>query len=199
MRRLAPVTQVILSAALVAAAVACAPTAAPSGSAAPSAGAGAAGAQAAAAPATTEQQFSPELQAMIEAARKEGSLSFVWGEGTLGGNDGVKRLAERFNRYYGLNLDVRFTPGPAMPTVAARVLEENQAGRPASTDIVIGYANHMYTLMQGGALAAIDWASWAPNVQDPRLLAADGGAVAFESSVQGITYNTQHVAPSEVP
>jgi iron(III) transport system substrate-binding protein len=204
----------VLSLALVGSLLACAPTAAPTGSAArsgapsgaaPSApGTGAAGssataataAQAGAAAATT---VSPALQAVIDGARKEGSLSFIWGEGTFGGTDGVREIAAGLNARYGLNLDVRFTPGPAMPTVAARVLEEYQAGRPASTDLVVGYANHMYTLMQGGALAAVDWASWAPDVQEPRLLAADGGAVTFESSVQGITYNSSRVAPADVP
>src|SRR5262249_44550756 len=74
-----------------------------------------------------------------------------------------------------------------------------QAGRPATTDVVIGYANHMYTLMQGGALAPVDWARWAPNVQEPRLLAPDGVAVTYEASMQGITYNTSRVAAAEVP
>jgi ABC-type Fe3+ transport system substrate-binding protein len=96
-------------------------------------------------------------------------------------------------------VDVRFTPGPAMPEVASKVVQEYQAGRPASTDIVVGYANHVYSLIQADAAAPIDWASWAPNVQDPRLVAPGGGAVTFESSMQGITYNSQRVAPDEVP
>jgi ABC-type Fe3+ transport system substrate-binding protein len=64
---------------------------------------------------------------------------------------------------------------------------------------VVGYANHVYSLIQADAAAPIDWASWAPNVQDPRLVAPGGGAVTFESSMQGITYNSQRVAPDEVP
>ena len=142
---------------------------------------------------------SPELQRLIDAARQEGRLSFVWGEGTLGGSQGIQRLADGFNRHYGLNIDVRFTPGPAMPNVAGRVVEEYQAGRQASTDVYVGYANHVYSIMQGDALAAVDWRSWAPNVQDPRLLAPDGMAVTFESSMQGITYNSQRVRPEDVP
>ncbi|HZR98893.1 MAG TPA: ABC transporter substrate-binding protein [Chloroflexota bacterium] len=161
---------------------------------------GAAGAASAPAGGAAPASAAPSgLQALVEGARKEGALSFVWGEGTVGGSDGVRRLAEGFNRYYGLNLDVRFTPGPSMAEMAPKVVQEYQAGRPASTDIVVGYANHMYTLMQGDALPAIDWASWATNVQDPRLVAPGGGAVTFQSSMQGITYNTQRVRPDEVP
>ncbi len=181
--------------------VACAPGAvapagAPSG-AAPPAAAGQPAAPSASAAAPTA--WSPEVQALIDAARQEGRLSFVWGEGTLGGSQGIQRLAEGFNRYYGLNLEVRFTPGPAMPNVAARVIEEVQAGRPAATDVYVGYANHIYMLMQGNALAPVDWLSWAPNIRDPRLLAPDGVAVTFESSMQGITYHTGRVRPEEVP
>jgi iron(III) transport system substrate-binding protein len=156
-------------------------------------------ARAPAAPAATPAPGQDTLQALVDGARKEGALSFVWGEGTVGGSDGVRRLAEGFNRTYGLNVDVRFTPGPAMPEVASKVVQEYQAGRPASTDIVVGYANHVYSLIQADAAAPIDWASWAPNVQDPRLVAPGGGAVTFESSMQGITYNSQRVAPDEVP
>jgi iron(III) transport system substrate-binding protein len=156
-------------------------------------------ARAPAAPAATPAPGQDTLQALVDGARKEGALSFVWGEGTVGGSDGVRRLAEGFNRTYGLNVDVRFTPGPAMPEVASKVVQEYQAGRPASTDIVVGYANHVYSLVRADAEAPIDWASWAPNVQDPRLVAPGGGAVTFESSMQGITYNSQRVAPDEVP
>ena len=40
----------------------------------------------------------------------------------------MPRLAERFNRLYGLNVDVRFTPGPSFPEMAAKVAQEVQAG-----------------------------------------------------------------------
>jgi hypothetical protein len=40
---------------------------------------------------------SPELQALIDSARQEATLSLVWGEGTVGGTQGTKRLAEGFN------------------------------------------------------------------------------------------------------
>src|SRR5436190_22091985 len=39
----------------------------------------------------------PALAALVEAARREGSLSFTWGEGTMGGSEGARRLAEGFN------------------------------------------------------------------------------------------------------
>jgi ABC-type Fe3+ transport system substrate-binding protein len=141
----------------------------------------------------------PALAALVEAARREGSLSFIWGEGTMGGSEGTRRLAEGFNRHYGLNLDVKFTPGPSMPSMAARTAQEYQAGRPASSDLQAGYANHIRTVIQVGGIEAVDWAAWAPNLQDPRLISAGGMAIAFQSSTPGIGYNTLRVTGAAIP
>ena len=59
-----------------------------------------------------------KLKAIIDGARQEGQLSIVVGEGTIGGSD--SGFAAGFNKYYGLNLDVRFTPGPPMPNMVGR-------------------------------------------------------------------------------
>ena len=179
-------------------AVACGPSA--GAPAASRGGAGAAGSPSGAAGgAVAQAPAEGTLQALVEGARKEGTLSFVWGEGTVGGSDGIRRLAQGFNRYYGLNVDVRFTPGPSMAEMAPKLVQEYQAGRPASTDVLVGYANHLFALIQADAALTSDWASWASNVQDPRLVAPGGGAVTFQSSMQGITYNSQRVAADEVP
>src|SRR5215211_5129720 len=71
-----------------------------SGPAAGSAPAGAGGASTAARPAAPQASTAPSdpaLQALVDGARQEGQLTLVWGEGTLGGADGVRRLAEGFN------------------------------------------------------------------------------------------------------
>src|SRR4051812_24199695 len=46
----------------------------------------------------------PARQALVEEARREGALSLVWGDGALGSNEDVSRLARAFNEHYGLNL-----------------------------------------------------------------------------------------------
>src|SRR5262249_41231597 len=76
---------------------------------------------------------SDRLHALVEAARQEGALDLVWGDGIIGGNQGVRRLAEGYNRAYGLNVDVRFTIGLSFPEMAAKVAQEYQGGRRAST------------------------------------------------------------------
>ncbi|HLH22171.1 MAG TPA: ABC transporter substrate-binding protein [Chloroflexota bacterium] len=166
----------------------------PAASPAPPAASAPAVASAATAPAQSDA-----LQAMVEAARKEGQLSLVWGEGTMGGNEGVRRLAEGYNKYYGLNVNVQFTPGASMPQMVARVGQEVQAGRPTATDLVVAYASSMLVAAQANALEPVAWASWAPNVQDPQLVTGGGIAVAFQSSLAGITYNTSRLRGDLVP
>src|SRR5262249_48246598 len=137
--------------------------------------------------------------AMVDAARKEGQLALIWGDGTMGGSEGIRRLADGFNRHYGLNLNVQFTPGPSMPQMVARVGQEVQAGRPTSTDLVVAYASSMLVAVQAGALEAVTWTSWAPNIQAPQLVAPAGVAVTYQTSLGGISYNTSRLRGDLIP
>jgi ABC-type Fe3+ transport system substrate-binding protein len=137
------------------------------------------------------------LKAIMDGARKEGQLSIVVGEGTLGGSN--SGLAAAFNKYYGFNLDVRFTPGPPMPNVVAQVVQQYQAHHDAVTDVIIGYANHMMDLIAVNGGEKIDWKAWAPNLQAPGLVSPEGVAVPVMSSTVGIAYNTTVFRGSDIP
>ena len=175
-----------LAVGVVLALAACAPAASPAAAPAP-------------APAPAAAPVAAPLQTLVEAARREGSLSLVWGQGSMGGSEGMVRLAQGFNRQYGLNVDVQFTPGPSMPNMAARLAEEYRAGRQAATDVMLGYAQHMLILIDAGALEPEAWASWAPNVQNPHSVEADGRVVTHQTSMAGITYNSSRLTGSAIP
>jgi iron(III) transport system substrate-binding protein len=179
-----------VSALVLAALVACAP---------PSAAPSQAPASAPAAAAQPAADRPPTLQALIDAARQEGVIDLVWGEGSLGGREGTKQLVDGLNRLHGLNLDVRFTPGPSFPEMAARVAQEYQSGRRATTDVYMGADHHMATLMSNGVLEAVDWGAWAPHVRDPALVGPGGMAVTYETWLPGITYNATRVTRAAVP
>src|SRR5437016_255960 len=102
------------------------------------------------------------LQSLIDAAREEGQLTLIWSETAIGGTATAQRLGEGFNQYYGLNLQIPFTPGPSMPELATKTVQEYQASRRASTDILLGTELHIEAAMVGGALTPVDWLSWAP-------------------------------------
>src|SRR5262245_26244799 len=157
----------VTSALVLLALAACAP-----GRAAPAAQPPSAGGPSSTAPAPLQA-----LPTLIEAARAEGQLTLVWSETAIGGTATAQRLGEGFNQYYGLNLPVQFTPGPSMPELAAKIVQEYQAGRRASSDVLLGTELHVETAMAGGALTPVDWLSWAQNIHNPELLAPEGVAV----------------------
>ena len=138
-----------------------------------------------------------KLRTIVEAANMEGRLSLVLGEGSLGGANST--LAKQFNDYYGSNVDIRFTPGPAMPNVAATVIQQNQAKRPALTDVYTGYANHITTLLLANAAEKVDWSGWANNLQSPELIHADGAGIPIMSSTPGIAYNSDVIKGNDIP
>jgi iron(III) transport system substrate-binding protein len=136
---------------------------------------------------------------VIDAARQEGQLNLVWSDNSFGGAEGARRWADGLNRAYGLNLDVRYTPGPAPNEVASRIAQEYQTGRPASSDVLLIGSAPLARILPLDLLQADDWTSWAPNVRDPAFVAPGGIAVEVSMRTPGITYNTSRVAPGDVP
>jgi ABC-type Fe3+ transport system substrate-binding protein len=186
------------AAALLVAAASCGPASSPPAEPrrASSAGATAGGAPGGGAAPTTQTD---RLKALIDAARQEGQLNLTWSDNTAGGAEGAQRWLEGFNKAYGLNLSLRFTPGPAMPEMAAKIGQEHQAGRPASSDVFIGSEAHVVSLMREDTLEPVDWMSWASNLQDARLIVTGGAAVELASRTPGITYNSNRVRDSAIP
>ncbi|HEY1504481.1 MAG TPA: extracellular solute-binding protein [Stellaceae bacterium] len=139
----------------------------------------------------------PTLQSIVDGARQEGQLSIVTGEGTLG--NPMTALIDGFNKYYGFTLGVRFTPGPPMPNMVTTVVQQYQAHHAAVTDVVIGYANHMFDLINANAIQKADWQDWAPNLKGPGLVSPEGEAVPVMSSTPGIAYNTNVFKGADIP
>lgn len=136
------------------------------------------------------------LKQIVAAAKKEGELSIVTGAGTLGD---PAPLIRGFEKYYGLDIDVRFTPGPPMPNVAASVVQDYQTHHPAITDVFIGYANHMMTVIDAKAVRYPRWKDWAPNLQRQGLVSPEGAAVPVMTSTPGIAYNSNILKGAEIP
>lgn len=140
----------------------------------------------------------PELRAVMDAAQDEGKLSLSWA-GVLGDIRGAPQLVEGFKDYYGLDVDVVFTPGSGQAEMAGKVEQEMGAGLPASTDILSLTASAVLQLSGRGVLEKVDWAAFAPNITDPRMVALDGAAVSVEAWPMGIAYHTGRVRGDEVP
>lgn len=144
----------------------------------------------------------PTLQSLIDGAKKEGALSFAYGGGTFGGNEGIQKLGAAFNKAYGLNLQVQVSPGDSMPNMVAKITQEYQAKKPASTDVVLSLADTMDVPIEAHSVLTPDWRSWGPNIQKVQssdVTTPDNSAVVVQTFMSGIEYNTSKVSKDQVP
>lgn len=143
-----------------------------------------------------------ELQTIVDGAKKEGQLTLTYGGSTFGGNDGIKELAAGFNKAYGLTTQVQYTTGDSMPAMDVKVTQEFQAKKPASTDVLLSLADTFDTPIAAHAVQAVDWRSWAPNIQkisSPDVLAPDGTGVVVQTFLSGISYNSNKLKGDQLP
>ena len=138
--------------------------------------------------------FSQTAAQLVEGAKKEGQLVLSWGTGTMGGIEGAQAMEKAFNKTYGLNLPFKFSPGPAMPQLASRIIQEGKAGQPATSDLFIGSENHVARM----SLKQLDWTKSFPHITKP-MVDWDGRVLIVVSRTPGFTYNTNMVGASEVP
>ncbi|HLH21818.1 MAG TPA: ABC transporter substrate-binding protein [Chloroflexota bacterium] len=143
---------------------------------------------------------SPALQQLIAAAREEGQLDLMWSEAVIGGSPAVRRWIDGFAKAYGLDLTVRYTAGPSMAQTSVQLLQEYEANRPATSDVMVNAVAPTLRMIHAGVLQPVDWMSWAPNIRDPQLLSGPAGeAVTVSSAISGITYNTNALSGDAVP
>lgn len=138
--------------------------------------------------------FSQTLSQLIEGAKKEGQLILSWGTGTMGGIEGAAALEKAFNKTYGLNLQFKFTPGPAMPQFASRIIQEAKAGQPSSTDLYVGSENHVARM----SLKSVEWSKIFPHITAP-MTDFDNKVLIVTTRTPGFTYNSKMVVGNDIP
>jgi ABC-type Fe3+ transport system substrate-binding protein len=145
-------------------------------------------------------QHSAEVRRLLAAARDNGEthLDLNWNESSLGGYDGARAYEALFNRLYGTDIRVTFTPGPSMTDMSARITQELAAGRKASSDVHVGSDRHFVTLLKAEVLEPFDYTQLSPRI-GRELIAPNGIGVAIYSTVPGIVYNSELIPPGEVP
>ncbi|HEX4195792.1 MAG TPA: extracellular solute-binding protein [Stellaceae bacterium] len=133
---------------------------------------------------------SAAVKELAAAADKEGSLSIMWGEGTLGGLEGLQHFQDQINAAYGTHLKFTFTPGPSMPAMGSQIATMKAAGQPSQSDVYIAYVRTMATLVNRHMFLKADWASLGVPAD---AIEEDGTMVKLVSALPGILYNTQKV------
>ncbi|MBM4262295.1 MAG: extracellular solute-binding protein [Deltaproteobacteria bacterium] len=143
---------------------------------------------------TANSSFAQTKAQLLEGAKKEGELILSWGTGTMGGIEGAAEMEKAFNKAYGLNLPFKFTPGPAMPQFASRVIQEAKAGQPASTDLFVGSENHVARM----PLKGFEWSKAFPHITKP-MIDFDNKVIIVTTRTPGFTYNSKMVAGKDIP
>lgn len=141
-----------------------------------------------AAGATRAAEPSAAAKALAAAADKEGSLNIMWGEGTLGGLEGLKRFQDQINGAYGTHLKFTFTPGPSMPAMGSKIATMIAAGQPSPSDVYVAFVRTMGTLVRRHMFLKADWAALGVPHD---AIEEDGTMVKLVSALPGILYNTQ--------
>jgi ABC-type Fe3+ transport system substrate-binding protein len=147
--------------------------------------------------------FTPAVQQLIQGAQHETVLKGSWSPSSFGGSAGFDRLVQGMNRKYGLNIQAQFTPGIDEQAMASRLAQEAAANQPATEDVYLGNPAGVHDVLKTQTFKPTDWRSIIERRIDREgdfdPVAPDGAAVAFASSVVGISYNTNLVKPADVP
>jgi iron(III) transport system substrate-binding protein len=140
-----------------------------------------------------------EVQRLVAAARERGEteLNVSWGN-SLGGPEGVRRFEALFNRLYGTNVRIIYTPGPSMPDTAGKVAQELAAGQPAHADVLIATESVVAALLGRDVLEPYDYTLLSPRITS-EIVAPRQVAVEIRASAPVISYNTDLVRSAQVP
>jgi ABC-type Fe3+ transport system substrate-binding protein len=143
------------------------------------------------------------LAEVIEGAKKEGSFRGQWGQNSFGGSEGFQELLAGMNRKYKLNLKGQYTPGPDMQRLMLRVIQENAAGQPASTDVYLGNSQAIFDGLKANLFSTMTYDQFIENKPKPEgkfnAITPANTHVAFATTVVGIQYNSSLVKGSDVP
>ena len=139
------------------------------------------------------------LEPLIAAAKGEKELFFVAGPTTFGGKKGLAEIEAAFARRFGIDAKIRFSAGPEMNAMAARVISEYKSGGKASTDIYLGSLGQYANLVRENALEEVNWSATFPWITRPMEEIVGKRGVLVYSSPRGIIYNSNLIPPDKAP
>ena len=134
------------------------------------------------------------VEQLIAAARKEGVIEF-YGPSTVTPQD-AQGLAAAFNKKYGLNVTLKFSPAGNMVRDISKVVTAGAAGAPPEWDLMVVTDAHHATLALRKMHQNFDYKKLGA---DPKLLHYDGGSVSFVNQYVLPAYNKNILPAKDVP
>jgi iron(III) transport system substrate-binding protein len=153
-----------------------------------------------AASASAAPSHTPEVERLLAAAREAGEtqLDLSWSANSLGGYEAISRYEALFNRMYGTNIKVTLTAGPSVPDMQAKVIQEQAAGRRASSDILFGGDTNLAATLRHDLFEEYDYTLLSPRLT-PDIVAYRNIGVEVYGTIPAILYNSDLVKPPDVP
>ena len=131
---------------------------------------------------------------LIAGAKKEGVIDF-YGPSTLG-PDGAQGIVSAFNKKYGLNIKVNFTPSGNMTRDTAKVIGLSASGQPPEWDIMLVTDAHHGSLWLRKLQKPFDYAGVGV---DKQRIEYDNGTVSVANQFALPAYNTKLLPAKDVP
>ena len=139
------------------------------------------------------------LDQIVAAAKNEKELSFIAGPTTFGGKKGLAEIEAAFAKRFGFDAKIRFSAGPEMNAMAARVISEFKAGGKATSDIYLGSLGQFANLVRENALEEINWSGTFPWIAKSMEEIVSRRGVLVYSSPRGIIYNSNLIPADKAP
>ena len=130
---------------------------------------------------------------LVAAAAKEGEVDLAAGA-VYDGPEGAQIIQNAIDAKYHINLKVNFTLIAGGVQFEQQLMQEIQAGQPASSDIFFS----VDTVTQAPYLQAVDWRKFVPDVPT-NLMFYGNKAVGVYANLLGYDYNTKLIPPNDVP
>src|SRR3990172_2794453 len=131
---------------------------------------------------------------LVAAAKKEGSVEFHAPSTVTPA--GVQKLAEVYNRKYGLNIVVNYHPTGGMTGDVAKVVGRAAAGVPPEWDSMVLHDGGHATLWLRKLHQPFDYRKLGV---DPKVIHFDNGTVSLANQFALPAYNTKMLPAQDVP
>jgi iron(III) transport system substrate-binding protein len=142
----------------------------------------------------THVGFAATVDDLIAGAKKEGVIDF-YGPSTLG-PDGAQAIVSAFNKKYGLNVKVNFTPSGNMTRDTAKVIGLSASGQPPEWDIMVVTDAHHGSLWLRKLHRPFDYTIF--GVAKNRV-EYDNGTVSVANQFALPAYNTKLLPAKDAP
>lgn len=134
------------------------------------------------------------IDQLVAGAKKEGVIEF-YGPSTLG-PEGAQALAAAFNKKYGLNIRLNYSPSGNMTRDTAKIVGMAATGQPPEWDIMVVTDAHHGSLFLRKLHQPFDYAAAGVS---KNIIKYDSGALSVANQFALPTYNSKLVAAKDVP